>query len=277
MRRDTLSALFVLLIIGTATWVLNHNTVTETRDEILLILTLIPAVVGVLSQIKNVVSLFSSNHTEINPTSNINYSGENPAFLRVPNDFITGFVWHRIDDKENLLYATWPSIHKYLSQYRSGIGFCILFLFMGCILFIFTKYLLAGAIVATIAVFNIGTVVARCFREQKETIYAVSNCRIFVFQKLDDGIYRPNQEVPFEAVLSVGYETNALGRALGVGNIIVRTLIGRIEMPYVVRPSGMGYIVEYAWSKAKKIVSEDEKRKIKELLRKKLNLPENKA
>ncbi len=65
--------------------------------------------------------------------------------------------------------------------------------------------------------------------------YVVTDQRVVWMEKVI-GIFDSRQEAPLGTILSVGVETDMLGRILDYGHVIVRTFVGKIPFNYVSHP-----------------------------------------
>jgi hypothetical protein len=102
--------------------------------------------------------------------------------------------------------------------------------------------------------------------------YVVTNQRVVWMEKVV-GIFDSRQEAPLSTILSVGVETDAIGRILDYGNVIVRTFVGKIPFNYVSHPHHASRLVEEYWGRAKDRGLSAEKEAMKDAIRKRLNLP----
>ncbi len=102
--------------------------------------------------------------------------------------------------------------------------------------------------------------------------YVVTNQRVVWIEKVI-GIFDSRQEAPLSTILSVGVETDAIGRILDYGNVIVRTFVGKIPFNHVRHPNQAARLVEEYWGRAKERNLGAEKEAMKDALRKRLNLP----
>lgn len=102
--------------------------------------------------------------------------------------------------------------------------------------------------------------------------YVVTNQRVVWIEKVV-GIFDSRQEAPLSTILSVGVETDAIGRILDYGNVIVRTFVGKISFNHVRHPNQAARLVEEYWGRAKERNLSAEKEAMKDALRKRLNLP----
>lgn len=102
--------------------------------------------------------------------------------------------------------------------------------------------------------------------------YVVTNQRVVWVEKVV-GIFDSRQEAPLGTILSVGVETDAIGRILDYGHVIVRTFVGRIPFNYVSHPYHASRLVEEYWGRTKERSLSSEKDAMKDAIRKRLNLP----
>jgi hypothetical protein len=102
--------------------------------------------------------------------------------------------------------------------------------------------------------------------------YVVTNQRVVWMEKVV-GIFDSRQEAPLSTILSVGVETDAIGRILDYGNVIVRTFVGKIPFNYVSHPYHASRLVEEYWGRTKERGLSAEKEAMKDAIRKRLNLP----
>ena len=102
--------------------------------------------------------------------------------------------------------------------------------------------------------------------------YIVTNQRVVWVEKVV-GIFDSRQEAPLSTILSVGVETDAIGRILDYGHVIVRTFVGKIPFNYVSHPYHASRLVEEYWGRTKERNLSSEKEAMKNALRKRLNLP----
>lgn len=101
--------------------------------------------------------------------------------------------------------------------------------------------------------------------------YVVTNQRVVWIEKII-GIYDSRQEAPLSTILSVGVETDPLGRILDFGNVVVRTFVGRIDFSHVGHPYHAAHMIEEHWQRTKETASGEEKEAMKAALRDKLGL-----
>ncbi len=102
--------------------------------------------------------------------------------------------------------------------------------------------------------------------------YIVTNLRVIRLEKTI-GIYDSRQEAPLSTILSVGVETDQLGRMLDYGTVIVRTFVGRILFTQVYRPQEAAQMIEEYWSRSRAVARQADVEAMKRAIREKLGLP----
>lgn len=102
--------------------------------------------------------------------------------------------------------------------------------------------------------------------------YLVTSQRVAWVEKVI-GLFDSRTEAPLSTILSVGIETDALGRILDYGSVIVRTFVGKIAFEYVKHPRYAASMIEEYWSRTKEVALKTEKEAIKNAIRKRLDLP----
>ncbi|MBI5935069.1 MAG: cyclic nucleotide-binding domain-containing protein [Chloroflexi bacterium] len=102
--------------------------------------------------------------------------------------------------------------------------------------------------------------------------YIVTSQRVIWMEKVV-GIFDSRMEAPLGTILSVGVETDAVGRILDYGNVIVRTFVGKIPFNNVHHPYHASRLVEEYWGRAKEKNLGAEKDAMKDAIRKRLGLP----
>jgi CRP-like cAMP-binding protein len=102
--------------------------------------------------------------------------------------------------------------------------------------------------------------------------YIVTNQRVVWLEKVV-GIYDSRQETPIGTILSVGIETDQLGRMLDYGNVIIRTFVGKIPFNHVTHPEQAKHMIEEYWNRTKEHAVGVEKEALKNAVRKRLGLP----
>ncbi len=101
--------------------------------------------------------------------------------------------------------------------------------------------------------------------------YIVTNQRVVWLEKVV-GIYDSRQEAPLSTILSVGVETDMLGRAMDYGHVVVRTFVGKIPFNHVAHPYEASHMVEEQWHRTRASASHEEKEAMRNVLREKLGL-----
>jgi len=102
--------------------------------------------------------------------------------------------------------------------------------------------------------------------------YIVTNQRVVWLEKVV-GLYDSREEAPLSTILSVGVETDQLGRILDYGNVIVRTFVGRIEFDYVDHPNQAAEMIREYWERVKSVITVSQKDVMRNTIRQKLGLP----
>ena len=102
--------------------------------------------------------------------------------------------------------------------------------------------------------------------------YIVTNQRVIWLEKVV-GLYDSRQEAPLGSILSVGVETDMIGRALDFGNVIVRTFVGKLEFDYVDHPAQAANMIREYWERTKAITTRSQMDVMKSTIRQKLGLP----
>jgi len=101
--------------------------------------------------------------------------------------------------------------------------------------------------------------------------YFVSNKRVIWLEKVI-GIYDSRQEAPLNSIISVGVETNQIGRIYNYGNVIVRTFVGRIIFLNVPHPYQAASLVEEHWVRTREISRLEDAAAMKQAMRVSLGL-----
>jgi len=86
------------------------------------------------------------------------------------------------------------------------------------------------------------------------------------------GLYDSTQEAPLSTILSVGVETDLLGRQWGFGNVIIRTYVGKIIFRHVSNPKQAAAVVEEHWHRARETSRKVEADAMRYELRKRMGL-----
>jgi len=101
--------------------------------------------------------------------------------------------------------------------------------------------------------------------------YIVTNKRVIWLEKVI-GIYDSRQEAPLNSIISVGVETNQVGRIYRYGNVIVRTFVGRIIFHHVPLPYQAASLVEEHWVRAREITRREDAAAMNQAMRESLGL-----
>lgn len=102
--------------------------------------------------------------------------------------------------------------------------------------------------------------------------YIVTNQRVIWLEKVV-ALYDSRQEAPLSTILSVGVETDMMGRMLDYGDVVVRTYVGKIVFKNVSHPFEAARLVEEHWSRTKRSASRVEREAMRNLLRQKMGQP----
>lgn len=103
--------------------------------------------------------------------------------------------------------------------------------------------------------------------------YIVTNIRVIWLEKVI-GLYDSRQEAPLNTILSVGVETDQIGRIVDYGDVIVRTFVGRIRFHHVLRPNQAASLVEEQWVRSREISLKEDATAMKQAIRERLGLSE---
>ena len=101
--------------------------------------------------------------------------------------------------------------------------------------------------------------------------YIVTNQRVVWLEKVIF-VYDSRTEAPLSQVLSVGVETDMVGRMFDFGNVMVRTFVGAIPFRHVLHPNQAAHMVEEYWNRTQKASQQAEKEAFKDALRQRLGL-----
>jgi CRP-like cAMP-binding protein len=101
--------------------------------------------------------------------------------------------------------------------------------------------------------------------------YIVTNQRVIWVERVI-GIYDSRQEAPLGTILSVGVETDVIGRALDYGHISVRTFVGNIRFEYVDHPNQAAELIRELWERTKSKGTQAQKDAMKNAIRAKLGM-----
>jgi CRP-like cAMP-binding protein len=143
-------------------------------------------------------------------------------------------------------------------------------------LFLFTWGALSGATTphALGALILVGTISWGIWRiiDWGNDYYIVTNQRVIWLEKVI-GLYDSRQEAPLSTILSVGIETDMIGRVLDYGNVIVRTFVGKLEFDYVDHPAQAADMIREFWERTKVFTTQTQKEVMNKTIRQKLGLP----
>ena len=101
--------------------------------------------------------------------------------------------------------------------------------------------------------------------------YILTNQRVVWLEKVI-GLYDSRQEAPLTTILSVGTDTDQLGRMLDYGEVSVRTFTGKIPFSHVPRPFEAAHLVEEQWGRTRHAASQTQKEAMRNILRQKMGL-----
>ena len=102
--------------------------------------------------------------------------------------------------------------------------------------------------------------------------YIVTSQRVVWLEKVI-GLYDSRQEAPLSTLLSVGVETDVMGRMLDYGDVVVRTYVGKIVFKNVAHPFEAARLVEEHWTRSKRSASQAEREAMRDVLRQKMGQP----
>ncbi len=102
--------------------------------------------------------------------------------------------------------------------------------------------------------------------------YIVTNQRVILLEKVI-GVYDSRQEAPLSTLLSVGVETDFLGRQFNFGSVNVRTFVGNIKFEYVDYPEQAADMVREYWERTKSKSTQAQKDAMKNAIRAKIGMP----
>lgn len=104
--------------------------------------------------------------------------------------------------------------------------------------------------------------------------YIVTNQRVIYLEKIV-GLYDSRQEAPLSTVLSVGVQTDQLGRMLDYGDVVIRTFIGKIAFHNVAHPNQAAALIEEHWGRAKEVSHRVDMEAMRQAIRQRLGLQAN--
>ena len=126
---------------------------------------------------------------------------------------------------------------------------------------------------AIIFVWIVGVIIWRWI-DWGNDYYIVTNARVIWLEKVV-AIYDNRQEAPLSTVLSVGVQTDQLGRWLDYGDVIIRTFVGKIMFHHVHHPNQAAALVEEHWGRAKLTSRKVDMEAMKQTIRQKFGLAAN--
>ncbi len=88
--------------------------------------------------------------------------------------------------------------------------------------------------------------------------YLVTNKRVVWLEKVV-GLYDSRREAPLHTVLSVTLRTDAVGRSVGYGDVIIRTYTGQITFRSLPNPQSMAALVETYWRRERLLQEQADK------------------
>lgn len=127
------------------------------------------------------------------------------------------------------------------------------------------------AVGSTLAVVLFGWGVWR-YIDWSNDYYIVTNQRVIWLEKVI-GLHDSREEAPLGTILSVGVETDTLGRILKYGNVIVRTFVGKLEFDHVDHPLQASDMIREYWERTKAITTRSQMNVMKDTIKQKLGLP----
>jgi len=99
--------------------------------------------------------------------------------------------------------------------------------------------------------------------------YIVTDRRVVVHEKVI-GIYDNRQEAPLHMLLSVSVETDLASRALGFGDVMIRTYTGQLTFGSVNDPHSMAALIEAEVQRSQKNTAGEDREVVEEALRRRL-------
>lgn len=100
--------------------------------------------------------------------------------------------------------------------------------------------------------------------------YIVTDRRVVVHEKVI-GIYDNRQEAPLHMVLSVSVETDLASRALGFGDLMIRTYTGQLTFTSVNDPHSMAALIEAEVQRRQRDSKGEDREVVAEVLRRRLD------
>ncbi len=87
------------------------------------------------------------------------------------------------------------------------------------------------------------------------------------------GLYESRQEAPLTTILSVGIQSDPIGRSFDFGDVIVRTFTGDIPLRHVNHPAQLASMVEEHWGRSKITSQKEDAAAMQQAIRARLDLP----
>jgi CRP-like cAMP-binding protein len=131
--------------------------------------------------------------------------------------------------------------------------------------------MVALAVAATAVAVLLGYTVWKAI-DWSNDYYIVTNQRVVWLEKVI-GVYDSREEAPLATILSVGVETDAIGRALDYGNVIVRTFVGKLEFDHVDHPQQAADMIREYWERTKAVTTQSQQEIMRDAIKQKLGLP----
>jgi len=101
--------------------------------------------------------------------------------------------------------------------------------------------------------------------------YIVTSQRVIWLEKVI-GLYDSRQEAPLNSVLSVGVQTDQMGRLLDYGDVIIRTFVGKIAFHHVAHPNQAAALIEEHWGRAKASSHKSDMEQMQRAIRQRLGM-----
>lgn len=101
--------------------------------------------------------------------------------------------------------------------------------------------------------------------------YIVTNQRVIWLEKVAF-VHDSREEAPLGTILSVGVETDQLGRIFNYGNVIVRTFVGKLEFDHVDHPVQAADMIREYWERTKAITTRSQINVMKDTIKEKLGM-----
>jgi len=102
--------------------------------------------------------------------------------------------------------------------------------------------------------------------------YIITNRRVVWLEKVV-ALYDSRQEAALRSILSADVQTSALGRALGFGDVVVRTYTGQIVFSDINNPRLAESMVKEYWDRTKSDVQQESTEGLRETIRQTINPP----